>query len=680
MSSPNRFRWRFKTPTWCLLLLLLAFVARPASAQVDFGFGNIKKNNQPAFNDSRDEVKASLLSSRSEVPAGGDVIIAVVLDANAGWHIWPGPGEIPKPFATFESAIRTEITIPGSEEPTAENQPVTLHPGFARWPEIHGVEVDLGDGTMNYAVYEGRVGILIPATIAADAPSGPQEIAVEVTFQTCDDQFCLAPANETIRTEITVIAAGTTTGGVDNSSDPVFAGFDPGIFAKIRGGAVAPEIVNFDVFGNSFSIDVNGIGGFLLLLLVAAVGGMLLNFTPCVLPVIPLKIMGLSAVADNRRRCLALGTSMSVGVVFFWMVLGGLIAGLKSFQSISELFQFPWFTITVGVVITVMAIGMAGFFTIRLPNKLYAVQTSHDTIGGSFVFGIMTAILSTPCTAPLMGAAAAWATTQSPATVLAVFAAIGGGMAIPYLILSAFPDLVKKMPRTGAASEVVKQVMGLLLLAAGLYFIGSGISGLTVVPGEPPDRLYWWFVAAAAAGAGLWLLVRSWQLTRRAIPLVVLTILGGGITALSVWTGATMTAKGPINWIYYTPERFAEALAEDKVVVLDFTAEWCLNCKTLEATVLQTPDVVAAFDREDVVPMKIDLTGENPDGKAKLEEARRLTIPLLVVYGRQGEEIWKSDAYTPSQVLGAIVQADQTYGREDDSDQNKVAQGSRSSG
>ena len=141
-----------------------------------------------------------------------------------------------------------------------------------------------------------------------------------------------------------------------------------------------------------------------------------------------------------------------------------------------------------------------------------------------------------------------------------------------------------------------------------------------------------------------------------------------------------MTAKGPINWIYYTPERFAEALAEDKVVVLDFTAEWCLNCKTLEATVLQTPDVVAAFDREDVVPMKIDLTGENPDGKAKLEEARRLTIPLLVVYGRQGEEIWKSDAYTPSQVLGAIVQADQTYGREDDSDQNKVAQGSRSSG
>ena len=117
------------------------------------------------------------------------------------------------------------------------------------------------------------------------------------------------------------------------------------------------------------------------------------------------------------------------------------------------------------------AIGMAGFFTIQLPNKVYALQTSHETLGGSFVFGIMTAILSTPCTAPLMGAAAAWATTQSPATVLTVFGAIGIGMAIPYLILSAFPDLVKKMPRTGPASEVVKQVMGLLLLAA----VGRGL-------------------------------------------------------------------------------------------------------------------------------------------------------------------------------------------------------------
>ncbi len=119
-----------------------------------------------------------------------------------------------------------------------------------------------------------------------------------------------------------------------------------------------------------------------------------------------------------------------------------------------------------------------------------------------------------------------------------------------------------------------------------------------------------------------------------------------------------MTAKGPIDWVYYTPERFDAAVAEEKVIVLDFTAEWCLNCKTLEATVLADDDVVAALKRPDVVPMKIDLTGENPDGQARLLEAARRTIPLLVVYDRDGTEIWKSDAYTPSQVLDAIAEAD----------------------
>lgn len=655
MTSSTRPCFRLARQTCCLLFLLIT--ASSASGQVDFGFGGGQRD-EPAFNDSRDEVRVTLLPSSTEVPAGGDVIIAVVLDASPGWHLWPGPGKIEAPYATFESAIRTEISVPDSND-----EAITLHLGFANWPTIHGVEADLGDGPMNYGVYEGRVGILIPATIAADASGGPREIAVDISFQACDDQFCLAPAFETVRTEINVLSAGTVSSGTDTASDPVFSSFDSAVFGEIRGGAVARDVVDFDVFGATFSIDANGTGGFMLMLLVAATGGMLLNFTPCVLPVIPLKIMGLSAVADNRRRCLALGAAMSVGVVFFWMVLGGLIAGLKSFQSISEFFQYPFFTISVGCIIAIMAVGMAGFFTIRLPSKVYSVQTSHDTIGGSFVFGIMTAILSTPCTAPLMGAAAAWATTQSPATVLAVFGAIGVGMAIPYLVLSAFPDLVKKMPRTGASSEVVKQVMGLLLLAAGIYFIGSGVSGLTVVPGEPPSRLYWWFVAIAGAAAGIWLVVRTLQLSSSLWPRIVFGFTGVSIVAASTWVGLTMTAKGPIDWIYYTPDRFAAAIEEQQVVVLDFTAEWCLNCKTLEATVLQTPGVVTALDRTDVVPMKIDLTGENPDGIAKRNEAGRLTIPLLVVYGRDGAEIWKSDAYTPGQVIEAIVDGDRTYGR-----------------
>src|SRR5437899_8502682 len=116
---------------------------------------------------------------------------------------------------------------------------------------------------------------------------------------------------------------------------------------------------------------------------------------------------------------------------------------------------------------------MCGRFSTKLPAWIYRVNPSQQSIWGSFFFGMMTAVLSTPCTAPFMGAAAAWATTQNRAVTTATFGAIGLGMALPYLALSAFPASVQRLPKTGPASELIKQTMGLLLLAAGTYFLGA---------------------------------------------------------------------------------------------------------------------------------------------------------------------------------------------------------------
>src|SRR5438093_10837506 len=163
------------------------------------------------------------------------------------------------------------------------------------------------------------------------------------------------------------------------------------------------------------------------------------------------------------------------------------------------------------MVICVMAVGMCGLFAVNLPAWVYRVNASQETVAGSFFFGIMAAVLSTPCTAPFMGAAAAWATTQSAAITLSTFAAIGLGMALPYLVLSAFPGLAKRMPRTGPASELIKQVMGLLLLAAGAYFLGTGITGGLTVPPDPPSPFYWLVLALFVAAVGGWLFWRILQ-------------------------------------------------------------------------------------------------------------------------------------------------------------------------
>ena len=391
-----------------------------------------------------------------------------------------------------------------------------------------------------------------------------------------------------------------------------------------------------------------------LLVLTAGFGGLLLNFTPCVLPLIPIKIISLSHAAQNRKRCLALGVAMFAGVIFFWLVLGILITLVSDFTATNQLFQYPLFTILVGLIIGSMALGMFGSFAVRLPNFIYMINPEQDSLHGSFGLGILAAVLATPSTAPFMGAAAAWAATQTPATTLSTFFAIGFGMALPYLILSASPGLVEKMPKSGPGSVLIKQVMGLFMLAAAAYFIGVGLSAIFSTPPNPTSKLYWWPVMGFVAAGGIWLAYRTLSIAKRNGPKIIFTALGVILIGLSSLGAVSLTDRGPINWVYYTPERYAELLAQKKVVVMVFTAEWCLNCKVLEEGVLRDPEIIRLFQSGSAVPVKVDITGNNPAGKAKLKEVGNLTIPLLVIFSPNGNHVFKSDFYTVEQVLKAI--------------------------
>ena len=383
----------------------------------------------------------------------------------------------------------------------------------------------------------------------------------------------------------------------------------------------------------------------------------MLNFTPCVLPIIPIKIISLSTAAENRKRCFILGLTMSLGILVFWLVLGMMVALISGFTAANQLFQYPVFTILIGGIIAVMAVGMCGLFSVRLPGFIYKINPRQDSLQGSFGLGILTAILSTPCTAPFMGAAAAWAATQHPVTTITTFAFIGSGMAIPYLILSASPELVKKMPKTGPASELIKQVMGLFMLAAAAYFIGSGLSALLSNPPDPTGRVYWWVVMAFCAAAGGWLAYQTVRIASGKGRRVFFTALGILMIVMSVIGGLRLTDKGPIDWIYYTPERFNEAVKQRKIVVMDFTAEWCLNCKALEHGVLNSRKIIDLFASDDIVTIKVDITGKNPAGKKKLKEVGSLTIPLLVIYSPNKNIVFKSDFYTADQIISAVKKA-----------------------
>jgi thiol:disulfide interchange protein DsbD len=558
--------------------------------------------------------------------------LAVVFEIKQGYHINADAGQL--------EALDDIQLIPTRVTVKAASAGVTL--ASPRFPEAHPMKVSFSQRDL--MVFSGRTAVYLTGQLAHGSPVDAVRLEIELVYQACDAHVCLFPEKKILTATLPVAEAGRQ----PLATHPEIFGGAP------TATAASPKRVGFDMFGWRFSLNPHSGWGFSLLLLTAALGGLLLNFTPCVLPLLPIKIMSLSNAAGNPSRCLALGFSTFLGVIAFWLVLGSAIALISGFTATNQLFQYPLFTILIGVIIGIMALGMWGLFSVRLPGFIYRINVNYETLSGSFIMGILAAILSTPCTAPFMGAAAAWAATRHPLTTLATFAAIGLGMALPYLILSAASDLVRKMPRSGPASQLIKEIMSLFMLAAAAYFIGSGLSAVLAAPPNPPGKFYWWVVMGFVAAGGFRLVLGTLKVARSKVSRWVFTGLGILLVAGAVFGGLRLTDDGPIDWIHYTPERLAHASEAQKIVFIVFTAEWCLNCKALEEGVLSTPAVAALLAEADIVPIKVDITGNNPAGKALLKSYGSLTIPFLVIMSSQKTEAFRSDYYTADQLLETV--------------------------
>lgn len=636
---------------------------------------------QMRITDSSEKVEVHAVLQRDTLQPGQDAVLAVVLNHDEHWHTQTHDADVDSPLQSIGVLpVATDIR-PGEPNERAGSTeapavlPFVMHRSHIQWPTPKDVQMKVGEDVITFPAYEGRAVAFVPITVASDAAPGAHHLQVAVTVQACDDRMCLRPADLLLTLPVQIIEPGSSPGQSANTlqtgeeagdKDEVdFSAFDASVWPDIHAGVVAEDSSRSAIV-IPFLGDVSHLsGGALaaLMLGLALLGGMLLNATPCVLPVIPLKVMAIAHHAGSRRRTLWLGLWMAAGLVVFWLIIATLMASVQGFQAVNQLFQYGGFGVAVGVLIAVLGVGMMGLFTIGLPKVVYQLNPTQDTATGSFFNGILAAVLATPCAGPFMAWSIAWSTQLSPVAIYAVFLAIGVGMALPYLVLSANPGWAAKMPRTGPGSELIKQVMGLMMLAAAVFFVGSGINALTADGLGESSGLYWWGVAALIAAAGVWLAVRmikitsstAWRVGLSAIALVMI-LTGIGIGSKLGTMGKT--AQGPIDWVYYNPEVFEEHVTDGQIIVMDFTADWCLNCKALEKAVLESDAVAAVLAEAGVTPMKVDITSaRNQAGNAKLAAMGHNTIPLLVVFDSTGEPIYKSDLYTSRDVLRAIEQA-----------------------
>jgi len=584
-------------------------------------------------------VQAHARWAASAVHPGGHTAVAVVLD-------------IPDPLHINSNQPADPTLIPTQVQITNPSPQITVHP--TQYPPTTSLTLIPSDPSTSINVYAGQAVVYLPISTSQTIHPGSYPLTVTVSWQACENEICYAPSQTQLNPDLIVAHPDTP---VQDLADPIFAGFDPAAFSTT---AAPPPNTDqttatpFAFFGWQFTISNHQSLTTALILLIALTAGILLNFMPCVLPVVPIKILSLQQQATNPSRLLALAASFSAGIVACFSVLGilaaGMISGLDRLQW-GQQFSATWFTIALGLIVAAMGLGTLGLFSARLPRFVYQFSPKHDTHWGSFSFGTLTAVLSTPCTGPLFAGTFAWALKQPPWLALLTFQTMGLGMALPYILLAANPRWIDRLPRTGPASHLAKQVIGLLMLAVAVYFFG--IAGSTRW-----GQAYWWPVAAAVTVAMVWLAYNATHTAKRKTAVFATLALALLITASAWWSAKTLTSPSPIPWVAYDDTALQKARQDGKIVVLEFTADWCVNCKFLELSVLHDPTVIQRFTQSDIIPMRVDLTSQsNTAGWTKLKNLGAMGIPLTaVLHPHRDNPVVLTSLYTTTALLNAIDQ------------------------
>jgi thiol:disulfide interchange protein DsbD len=369
----------------------------------------------------------------------------------------------------------------------------------------------------------------------------------------------------------------------------------------------------------------------------AFLGGLILNLMPCVLPVIALKIFGfVSQASEEPRRVFRLGLAFVAGVFVFFLTLAGLVIAIKAGGGrLNWGFQFQngYILTTLIALVFIFAMSMFGVFEVTLGSgtatKLDALSR-REGYGGAFVHGLFTTLLGTSCTAPFLGSVLGYAVVQPPHIVLAIFLAIAAGMSLPYFLLTWKPAWMKYLPKPGAWMERLKQFMGFALLAVVVWLLGvvgqsRGVEALIAVCSF-----------LLLVGLACWIF-GAFRQRALAWPVVVIVLVLGWLGFLKNNLDAAPTKNdavqsGGIAWLPFTPERLIQAVQSGRPVFIDFTADWCLNCKYNEKFVLETEPVRRAFREKKVVALKADWTNADPVITDMLKKFNRAGVPVYVIY------------------------------------------------
>jgi thiol:disulfide interchange protein DsbD len=446
-----------------------------------------------------------------------------------------------------------------------------------------------------------------------------------------------------------------------------------GVLSIADGGWTEYYDINVPVTGVDSSLAAATSGGtsFLLALVLAFAGGIILNLMPCVLPVLSLKVLGLVEQAgQSRKSLLSHGLAFSLGIVAtFWALVILMFALQAGGAQLGWGFQLQSsaFVLVMAGFIFLMALNMFGLFEISflVQPRVRATGQSTNRFAAAFLSGITATLLATPCTAPFMGAALGYSLTQPPFISLLIYTSLGVGMAAPYLILTLFPSLLKIVPKPGRWMETLKQGLGFLLIATVIW-----LAWVLSLQADSTALVVLHAVLLLLALAA-WIYGR-WSLASKASTAVASRVISAAILIVALTAGGIAVGSSEVasvssldsspdesEWTSFSARRLDSLRAIGQPVFVDFTAAWCLSCQVNERVALSTDEVLDRFRNLNVTLLKADWTRRSPEITNALAQFGRNSVPLYVLYGAGDEEpTFLPEILTTGIVLDALDKLD----------------------
>ncbi|KAA9004324.1 cytochrome C biogenesis protein [Stenotrophomonas cyclobalanopsidis] len=373
----------------------------------------------------------------------------------------------------------------------------------------------------------------------------------------------------------------------------------------------------------------------LWVLLLALGGGLVLNLMPCVLPILSLKVLSLAQSGESAERARSHALWYTLGVLVAFAVIGALMVGLRMLGNavgIGFQLQHPGVVAALAYIMFAVGLSLSGVFTMGGGIGNFGQSLARRSgPAGDFFTGVLACVVGSACVGPFFGPAVAYAFVAPPIAAMLVFLFLGLGLALPFLLIGFVPALARRLPKPGPWMETLKHVLAFPMYAAALWLLWvlgkqRGVDGMALALG-----------GLLLLTAGLWLFETSrWRSKRGASLLGVLLALAAlgpvwGVTQLQPPARAAQAASD--NVVDYSPQMLDRLRADNRVVFVNMTADWCVSCKANERAVLSRPEFKELLKRTNAVYMRGDYTNVDPQITAFLDEHKAVGVPLYVVYG-----------------------------------------------